>query len=385
MKQIYKSTKAYFLMIHRAKYGYIALTTVIILSAVSLGIIATVSLLAIGEAQSALSVATGESTLTLTEGCMEDALLNSLNSSTYTGGLLTMPEGNCNVTVSKAGSVWTVGASIANGIYTRSVQSVVTRGATLTVNSWQELAIAPPTNTLTPTNTNTPTPTNTNTPTPTNTPTLTPTNTNTPTPTSTPALAQKENTSAAQHSAGTASLSWTQTVGSNANRLLLVGISTYATGATTVKYNGTSMTRLALKANASQAYSEIWYLLAPATLTNASIVVTLPSSVAVVAGSVSYYNVPQSGTFGTSVLSSGTTTPAQFSVTSTTSQVIFDNFADQANTGTWSPTNQTQLWYNGASNGGGASFVNGLVTSTTLKWTNNTGNETWADVAVPIN
>lgn len=66
--------------------GYIALITVIILSAVTMAIGTTVSLLAIGEAQSSQALTKGEETLGFVEGCMEDALLKVRASDSYAGG-----------------------------------------------------------------------------------------------------------------------------------------------------------------------------------------------------------------------------------------------------------------------------------------------------------
>src|SRR5579859_5860305 len=79
--------------IAKRENGYIAILTVLIISAVVLAIATTVSLLAIGEAQSGLSLFKGEDTLTFIEGCMEDALLKTRNSNGYAGGTITRPEG----------------------------------------------------------------------------------------------------------------------------------------------------------------------------------------------------------------------------------------------------------------------------------------------------
>lgn len=120
--------------------GYITLITVILVSAVVLAIATTVSLLAIGEAQSSFSLFSGEDALQFVEGCTEDALLKSRASAAYTGGVITRPEGTCSVTVSKAGNVWTVTVTSAATQYKRTIQTVFTRGETaVTLTSWKEL------------------------------------------------------------------------------------------------------------------------------------------------------------------------------------------------------------------------------------------------------
>src|ERR1700730_8548477 len=88
--------------------GYVALATVILLSAVIILITTATSLLAIGEAQSSLALFNGENTLTFVEGCMEDALLKSQASATYAGGTIIRPEGICTITVTKNGATWTI-------------------------------------------------------------------------------------------------------------------------------------------------------------------------------------------------------------------------------------------------------------------------------------
>jgi hypothetical protein len=119
--------------------GYIAVLTVLIISAVVLTAATTVSLLAIGEAQSSLSLFKGEDAITFVEGCMEDALLKARNNNAYTSGTITRPEGTCTITVSKAGSTWTVTATTINTQYARTVQAVVTRSSFLTITSWKEI------------------------------------------------------------------------------------------------------------------------------------------------------------------------------------------------------------------------------------------------------
>src|SRR3972149_11622396 len=57
------------------KKGFVAITTVLILSAVVVAIATTVTLLSIGEAQSSLSLFKGEDNLSFVEGCVEDVMM----------------------------------------------------------------------------------------------------------------------------------------------------------------------------------------------------------------------------------------------------------------------------------------------------------------------
>jgi hypothetical protein len=123
----------------KKKQGYIALIMVLTISAVALATVTSVLLLSIGEAQSGLALFNGENNLQFVEGCMEDALLKSQASSSYSGGTITRPEGTCMITVSKNVNVWTITATTASTTYKRTIQAVVTRSSDIIITSWQEI------------------------------------------------------------------------------------------------------------------------------------------------------------------------------------------------------------------------------------------------------
>ncbi len=75
--------------------GFVAVVTVLIITAVIVSTVSTVSLLAIGEAQSSLTLFKGEDTLAFVEGCVEDVLLKIRSDSAYSGTSITRPEGTC--------------------------------------------------------------------------------------------------------------------------------------------------------------------------------------------------------------------------------------------------------------------------------------------------
>lgn len=120
--------------------GYVAITSLLIIAAVVLAIATSVALLGIGEGQSALALNKGEDSLQFVEGCTEDALLKSKQNASYAGGNITRPEGTCSITVSKAGSTWTVTASTTATTYKRTIQVIFTRtGSGITLTSWTEI------------------------------------------------------------------------------------------------------------------------------------------------------------------------------------------------------------------------------------------------------
>ena len=113
---------------------------VILLVALVIAISTTVALLAVGEAESALTLTNGESTLSFVEGCTEDALLKARANTSYAGGNITRPEGTCTVTISKAGSIWTLTVSTTATVYVRTIQVVITQdGYGDTISSWSEI------------------------------------------------------------------------------------------------------------------------------------------------------------------------------------------------------------------------------------------------------
>jgi hypothetical protein len=126
-------------IMHKTK-GYIALTTVLLVSAVTLVVTVTVTFVSLNEGQSSLASSKGEERLSFVDGCTEDAILKIRNNASYAGGTTTTPDGNCTIVVSKVGTVYTVTASPADMTYVKKIQAVVTRGATtVTITSWQEI------------------------------------------------------------------------------------------------------------------------------------------------------------------------------------------------------------------------------------------------------
>lgn len=128
--------------------GFIALSTVLVIMSVIVAIVATVTLLSIGEGQSSLAIFKGEDNLDLLEGCVEDAMLKARSSATFgdpvgTPVTLTRPEGSCSVTVNSKtpGVTWNMTVSnISSSDYQRKIQVIFDRNPTgITLTSWQEI------------------------------------------------------------------------------------------------------------------------------------------------------------------------------------------------------------------------------------------------------
>lgn len=229
-----------------------------------------------------------------------------------------------------------------------------------------------PTPTLTPTSTLTPVPTATPTPTPNS------------TPTPTPIPIKLDAVSPAQHNGSTSSLSWSHTAGTGSNRILLVGVSTFGLSVSAVTYAGSSLTKLSsLNCPNSNCHDELWYMKNPPSGT-ATVNVKFSVSTAVVAGSVTFYNVNQTNTFGTVATGNGTGASSSVSVSTTSTQMVVDSLTNTAKNSTWLPS-QTKLWTDGTVNGGGASYKSGVSGTITMSWSHGASTDSWADIVVPLN
>ena|SRR5579859_4518813 len=122
--------------------GYIALSMVIIITAVVIAVATTVALLAVGEAESALTQENGENTWSFVDGCAEDALLKIHDNSSFVTSTFTRPEGTCSVTVVAGNPNWDIKVTSSALIYNntqRTIEVKATKGTTITITSWQEI------------------------------------------------------------------------------------------------------------------------------------------------------------------------------------------------------------------------------------------------------
>lgn len=119
--------------------GFIALSMILIITAVVIGIATSVTFLSIGEAQSGLTQQKGEDTWNFVDGCAEDALEKIHNNASYAGGTITRPEGTCSITINAGNPNWDITVTTTATTYKRTVQIKATRGTTITITSWQEI------------------------------------------------------------------------------------------------------------------------------------------------------------------------------------------------------------------------------------------------------
>ena len=178
------------------------------------------------------------------------------------------------------------------------------------------------------------------------------------------------------------SLSWSHTVGSSTNRMLVVGV-TYETSATTtvssVTYGGVTMTRVTNsrveQGTAAYNGSELWYLAAPASGPGL-VRVTYASSVAsAIAGAVSLAGVTQSGpeAVATNLSSSGTAITCNISTLTDGAWVldVVNHGKDSSVLSVTSGYSQTKQWgtNTGAHSAAGGTHMVAAHGSVTHSWT----------------
>jgi hypothetical protein len=191
-------------------------------------------------------------------------------------------------------------------------------------------------------------------------------------------------TTSSAHADGVSSLSWTQTVNSHLNQVLIVTVSTYEHITSSVTYNGVSMTKIGNATCLSTCNASMWYLLNPPTGSH-SVVTKLSGTTSVVGGAATYYNVDQSNPFGSIATTNGKSTTASVSVSSTQSQLIIDSYTNENHGGT-PASGQTQVYEDNTVNAGGSSYKNGSAGSTTMTWNGKSStSENWALLGVPMN
>ena len=119
------------------------------------------------------------------------------------------------------------------------------------------------------------------------------------------------------------SLTWSH-VCEGANRLLLVSAHTESSNILSVTFNGTSLTNVANVATGGSLYGSLWALVAPAA-TTANIVVTFVAAEPFTcAAAASFTNVNQTTPFGTPSTVSTTTAPVTNSISSLSTDLLFD-------------------------------------------------------------
>lgn len=187
-------------------------------------------------------------------------------------------------------------------------------------------------------------------------------------------------------SANNRTLTFSHTVATGTNRLLLVGIAVRSSSVTvsSVTYGGTALSQYgsATRSGTSGVRMYLYRLLSPASGT-ANVVVSLSGTVRVAAGASTFINVDQDAPLGTFVSATGSSSSPTVAVPSATGDVVFDTFAVYSSTTATADSGQTKLWENHSQSklAGGSSTRPGDE-GVEMGWS--TGSGAWAIGAVPI-
>lgn len=127
----------------QANEGFIALISVLIISAVTVAIVLSIPLLGITESRSALGFKKGQEVLKIAEGCVEEALLRLRDKANYSGGSLNVGDGSCTISISGTGSDRTVDITATLSVppdYVKKLQITAKRiGNSINIVTWQEV------------------------------------------------------------------------------------------------------------------------------------------------------------------------------------------------------------------------------------------------------
>lgn len=127
---------------NKRQSGFIAFTSLLVVSAATLAIAVSISLLGIGEAKSSLDFKKGQEALKIAESCLEEGLLRLRDNANYTGGSLNVGEGSCTINVRGSGNEKTinVSATITGALqYVKELEASTKRvGNSINITSWEE-------------------------------------------------------------------------------------------------------------------------------------------------------------------------------------------------------------------------------------------------------
>lgn len=190
--------------------------------------------------------------------------------------------------------------------------------------------------------------------------------------------------------ASVSSLTFSHTVGSGAERMLIVGVALRKNGpvVSSVTYGGVGLTLIASQLDGGADHrAELWYLLAPTSGT-ANIVVTLSATVDATAGAISFAGVNQTAPLGSVAGSQGTDQTPSVTIVSAVGEVVADVMSANGDSGAVAVgANQTQQWNQNTgtsdANEFGAQSTEAGAASVTMSWSLTNANK-WAILAVPI-
>jgi hypothetical protein len=119
--------------------GYVALTTVLVVSAVIVVIVLSISILSVSSVQTSLSSKKSSESLDIVDACGELVLKEIRSNPSFNETTITLPEGTCNLQITENSGEYTIIIDTEVEGYTKSITIEATRNATgVILNSWRE-------------------------------------------------------------------------------------------------------------------------------------------------------------------------------------------------------------------------------------------------------
>lgn len=123
--------------------GFVAFTSILVISAVVLAIATSISLIGIGSVKSALSGKKGQEALKVAESCVEEGLLRLRDDGNYVGGTLNVGDGFCTISVGGSGVDRTIdaaGSLVGPPSFTKRIRVTLKKaGNSVNITGWQEI------------------------------------------------------------------------------------------------------------------------------------------------------------------------------------------------------------------------------------------------------
>lgn len=194
----------------------------------------------------------------------------------------------------------------------------------------------------------------------------------------------------------TGPLTWNHTVGTNINRLLVVGVALRSNAGqqvTAVTYGGVALQRLVQATNGNDTRIEFWFLTNPTPGTAQVSVTWSNGDTRVVGGSVSFAGVNQAIPFDGTATNTGNNNAVTATVaTSMPNAWVMDAVASRRPLTMTAAATRLQRWNlntsgNAAARLTGAGSTRGPIAvagNTTMNWTANGGNPRWSIAAIGI-
>lgn len=122
----------------KSNRGYIALSSILVISAIVLVIGISTSLLSVNDLLSSFSGEKSNESIDFVEACVEDALLR-LNENNSLPANISLPQGTCSVTInSQIGNNWDFTVSGTLNGYQKNINLQAVRDTAVSITGWLE-------------------------------------------------------------------------------------------------------------------------------------------------------------------------------------------------------------------------------------------------------